>query len=123
MKIGDKVKLRDSESYLKEMSKGVVPGVHYDVIQITEDDGIKLDGILNYVCASNFVKAEKEVIKYDYLGRKLNLNDEVVFVRQGYRDFSKAFIKRFTNQYVILTMNRFPNDEFKQRPDQLIKII
>lgn len=56
MKIGDKIKLKDSDSYLKEINKGVHPGIVYDVIQVTEDDGIKLEGISNYVCASNFVK-------------------------------------------------------------------
>ena len=123
MKKGDKVKLKDSESYLKEMNKGVHPGVHYEVIQITQDDGIKLDGISNYVCASNFVKVKLEKFKYDFLGKKISINDEVVYVRQGYRDFSKAFVKRFTDQFVILQTNKFSNSgEFKQRPDQLIKI-
>lgn len=53
----------------------------------------------------------------------MKVGDKVVYVRQGYRDFSKAFVKRFTNDFVILSIDKLINNgEFKQRPDQLIKI-
>lgn len=59
----------------------------------------------------------------DYLKNPIEIGDKVVFVRQGYREFSKGFIKRFTPKMVIIEDKNYTFDnKFKQLPSQVIKI-
>lgn len=51
----------------------------------------------------------------DYLGNLLEVGDIVIYVLQGYREFRKVTIDRFTECYVILS-GAAP----KQLPSQLI---
>lgn len=62
----------------------------------------------------------------DFLGNELNIGDTVVMIMPGYRSLVKSTILRFTKCYVILDLRNFPyvyNDEIKQFPDQMIKIV
>lgn len=51
----------------------------------------------------------------DYLGNLLEVGDVVIYVLQGYREFRKAKIDRFTECYVVLS-----GTAPKQLPSQLI---
>ena len=65
----------------------------------------------------------------DYLGNKLEVGDEVIYITPGYRDFTKGVITRFTKFYVFIKQERETRGgtinpyTIKQTPSQLIKII
>lgn len=62
----------------------------------------------------------------DYLGKELAVDDTVVLITPGYRDFTKGKIIRFTPQYAIVKMpdsvRWSGGDGIKQQGYQLIKV-
>ena len=57
----------------------------------------------------------------DYLGKELQIGDEVVYVELKYRNFDKAVIVRFTDHYVFIKASS-GGREIKQKSTQLIKL-
>lgn len=42
-------------------------------------------------------------ITKDFLGNEIKVGDKVVYMRLGYRDFTKGYIMRITNKCVFLS--------------------
>jgi hypothetical protein len=59
----------------------------------------------------------------DLLGNELNIGDEVLFVRQNYRDFLRGGIVAFTPKFVRVSYAQGDDvNEILQHASQLIKI-
>lgn len=65
----------------------------------------------------------------DYIGNKLDIGDEVIFVAPGYRSFAKGKISKITAKTVFIDYlntwnyaNGHPS-EVKQSGSQIIKVI
>jgi len=61
----------------------------------------------------------------DFLGRELSLDDSVIMITPGYRDFSLARVVGFTPQYVKVVLKSPGTNsvrEMKQKPEQLVKV-
>ena len=58
----------------------------------------------------------------DYLGKELQIGDEVIYVELKYRNFDKAVIVRFTDHYVFIRVSGGEGREIKQKSTQLIKL-
>jgi len=61
----------------------------------------------------------------DFLDRELSLDDSVIMITPGYRDFSLARVVGFTAQNVRVALrNPGTNSvrEMKQKPEQLVKV-
>jgi len=61
----------------------------------------------------------------DFLDRELSLDDSVIMITPGYRDFSLARVIGFTPQYVKVVLKSPGTNstrEMKQKPEQLVKV-
>lgn len=58
----------------------------------------------------------------DYLGKELNVGDEVVFVESGYRNFKRGIIIKITSHFCYINYGSRDVDNIKQGGYQLIKI-
>jgi len=60
----------------------------------------------------------------DFLGKELNVGDDVVFVQLSYRNLLKGTIKKITPKTLIISHERtnVGGTETKQFHDQVIKI-
>ena len=61
---------------------------------------------------------------FDYLGKEINVGDNVVFVQLRYRNFMKGTIKKITPHTVLIEHEKtnVSSTETKQHPSQVIKI-
>lgn len=60
--------------------------------------------------------------QYDFLGKELNIGDNVVFVQINYRNLLKGTIKTMAPKSVLISHGYENNSETRQRYEQIIKI-
>jgi hypothetical protein len=69
-------------------------------------------------------KYELDLPAKDFLGNDINVGDEVVYMRVGYRSLHKGFIMRITARLVFMHHQKNPDRYYwdKQAHNQVVKI-
>lgn len=84
-------------------------------------DGLILTGVKQSPIPMKFFK-EFIPSHIDYLGKKLEVGDEVVYYSQNYREFKKGVVDKFADKTVLVKDPTAYCGQIRQTSEQLIKI-